>query len=83
MPEHEGVGTHLHFLQDEPDEPLPVGKRESFGCLAELGEETFKTLGERHVCLSVHQFGLEDVQLCFGRRLTLSQRRHTLAQFLQ
>jgi hypothetical protein len=34
MPEHEGVGAHLHFLQDEPDDPLAIGEREGLRGLA-------------------------------------------------
>jgi hypothetical protein len=83
MPEYEGVGTHLHFLQDEPDDPLAIGEREGVGGLVELGEKPFKALGQRHVRLGVYQFCLEGGQLCFGRRLSLSQRRHALAQLLQ
>ena len=83
MPEYEGVGTDLDFLQDEPDDPLAIGKRQGLGGLVELGEKAFKALGQRHVCLGVHQFRLEGGQLRLGRRFPLSQRRHALAQLLQ
>ncbi len=83
MPEHEGVGTYLHFLKDEPDDPLAIGERESVGGLVKLGEKAFKALGQRHVRLGVRQLRLEGDQLRFGRRLPLSQRRHALAQLLQ
>jgi hypothetical protein len=83
MPEYEGVGTDLDFLQDEPDDPLTIGKRQGLGGLVELGEKAFKALGQRHECLGVHQFRLEGGQLRLGRRFPLSQRRHALAQLLQ
>ena len=83
MPEHEGVGPHLHFLQKEPDDALAIGQRQGFGGLVQLGEETFKALGQRHVGLGVHQLSLEGGQLRFRGRFPLSQRRHPLAQFLQ
>ena len=56
MPEHEGVGTYLYFLQEESDDPLAVGERQGVGGLLELGEKTFKTLGQRHV-RAVHDGG--------------------------
>ena len=83
MPEHEGIGTYLHFLQDEPEDPLAIGNRQGLGRLAELGEKTFKALGQRHVRLGVRQLRLAGDQLRFGRDLPLSQRRHTLAQLLE
>jgi hypothetical protein len=83
MPEHEGLGTDLHFLQDDPDDPLAIGERQSLGGLVELGEKTLKALGQRHVRLSVGQLRLESDQLRFGRRLALSQWQHARAQLLQ
>jgi hypothetical protein len=83
MPEHEGVGTYLNFLQDEPDDPLAIGEHQGVSGLVELGEKAFKALGQRHVRLGVRQLRLEGGQLRFGRRLPLSQRRHALAQLLQ
>jgi len=83
MSEHEGVGTHLHFLQDEPDDTLTFSKREGVGGLVELGEKAFEALGQRHVRLCVGQLRLESGQLGLDRRLPLAQRRHALAQVLQ
>lgn len=83
MPEHEGVGTYLHFLQEEPDDALAIGELQGLGGLVEFGEKTFKALGQRHVRLRVGQVRLEGDQLRFGRRLALAQRRHALAQLLQ
>jgi hypothetical protein len=79
MPEHEGVGTHLHFPQDESDDPLAIGKREGVGGLVELSEKTFQALGQRYVRLGVRQLRLEGGQLRCGRRLSLAQRWHALA----
>ncbi len=83
MPEHEGVGTHLHLLQHEPDDTLPISEYEGLGGLVELREKAFKALGQRHVRLCVGQLRLESGQLGLDRRLPLSQRRHALAQVLQ
>jgi hypothetical protein len=71
MPEHEGIGTHLHFFQDEPDDSLAIDERERVGGFVELGEKPFQTLGERHIRLGVRQLRLEGRQLRFGHRLSL------------
>jgi hypothetical protein len=47
MPEHEGVGPHLHLLEKEPDDALAIGQREGLGTLVELGEKPFEALGQR------------------------------------
>src|SRR4029453_1812652 len=83
MPEHEGIGTYLHFLQDEPEDQFVYVNLQWLGRLAELGEKTFKAFGQRHVRLGVRQLRLAGDQLRFGRDLPLSQRRHTLAQLLE
>jgi hypothetical protein len=71
MPEDEGIGTHLHFFQDEPDDSLAIEERERVCCFMELGEKPFQTLGERHIRLGVRQLRLEGRQLRFGHRLSL------------
>jgi hypothetical protein len=83
MPEHEGVGPHLHLLEKEPDDALAIGQREGLGCLVQLGEEAFKALGQRHVGLGVRQLSLKGGQLSFGGGFLLAQRRHPPAQFFQ
>jgi hypothetical protein len=30
MPEHEGIGTNLHRLEDEPEDPLAIGEDGAF-----------------------------------------------------
>jgi len=83
MPEYEGIGTYLHFLQDEPDDTLAISEREGLGGLVELREKAFQALGQRHVRLGVRQLRLKGRQLGLDRRLPLSQRRHALAKVLQ
>jgi hypothetical protein len=83
MPEHEGVGPYLHFLQKEPDDALPISEREGLGALVELGEEAFKALDQRHIGLGIGQLGFAGGQLRFRRRFPVAQRRHALAQLFE
>ena len=83
MPDDDGVGPYLDFLHHEPEHALTIGDLEGLGGIMELGEKTFKALGERHVRLGVEEFRLQGGELGLGRRLAVAQGRHARAELIE